>query len=279
MRFKRIYIEITNTCNLTCSFCIQNQRVPRRLSVDEFAHILKAVRPYTEYVYLHVLGEPLSHPHLHVFLQMLQEAGLQVNLTTNGTLLKAKEKDLQNVAIRQLNVSLHSFPQHYQTSYLSDVMAVCERLALRRIHVNYRLWALKDQRLDDATQAVLDMVCSHYHKKLAVEDVQRMQRIDIAAYLHLHFEQQFAWPSLSVAELGDKGRCLGMKTMLGILSNGDVVPCCLDSRGDICLGNIFVESLADILQKQRVHRMMEGFSKFRLQEPLCRHCGYCRRFQ
>ena len=59
MRFKRIYIEITNQCNLKCSFCIQNQRKSKYLSINDFSYILDELRPFTDYIYLHVLGEPL----------------------------------------------------------------------------------------------------------------------------------------------------------------------------------------------------------------------------
>ena len=110
MQFKRIYVEITNTCNLSCSFCIQNQRKPRRMSVAQFSHVIREIKPYTGHVYLHVLGEPLSHPDLKTFLQICDEQGMQVNLTTNGTLLKACRDVLINSRLRQVNVSLHSFP-------------------------------------------------------------------------------------------------------------------------------------------------------------------------
>ena len=118
MQFKRIYVEITNTCNLSCSFCIQNQRKPRRMSVAQFSHVIREIKPYTGHVYLHVLGEPLSHPDLKTFLQICDEQGMQVNLTTNGTLLKACRDVLINSRLRQVNVSLHSFPEHEQPQYL-----------------------------------------------------------------------------------------------------------------------------------------------------------------
>ena len=88
MRLKRVYIEITNTCNLACSFCIQNQRQPRRMNIQEFTHVIQEVRSVTRHVYLHVLGEPLSHPDLPAFLQICKANDMEVILTTNGTLLK-----------------------------------------------------------------------------------------------------------------------------------------------------------------------------------------------
>ena len=147
MQFKRIYVEITNTCNLSCSFCIQNKRKPRRMSVAEFSHVIREIKPYTKHVYLHVLGEPLSHPDLGAFLQICDEQGMQVNLTTNGTLLNACRDVLMNSRLRQVNVSLHSFPEHEQPQYLEHVFSVCEELAQKGVHISYRLWSVQNGQL------------------------------------------------------------------------------------------------------------------------------------
>lgn len=279
MRLKRIYIEITNTCNLTCSFCIQNQRPPRRMSVEEFHHVIKQVHPFGSYVYLHILGEPLSHPEVKKILDICADYDMQVNLTTNGTLLKSRRDILyEAVALRQVNISLHSFPQHEQEGYLQDVMEVCEELAKREIHVNYRLWSLGEQGLSKETAEVLRVVEDHYGIHVEEQLITRLQRLDLRDYLHLHFESVFTWPSLTHPYVGDTGRCLGMKTMCGILSDGRVVPCCLDSKGDCTLGNIFTTPFADILNRKQVQEIVQGFADNKIIEELCQHCSYRLRF-
>lgn len=280
MRFKRIYIEITNTCNLTCQFCIQNQRVPRYMSIQEVTHVLDEIQPYTKYVYLHILGEPLSHPYIKEILQCCKERNIYVNLTTNGTLLEHHKDVLCGAGLRQLNVSLHSFPEHEQTHYLQNVLTTGEAIAATGTHVNYRLWSIQENgKLRANTMQLLESVNQHYKLFTEVEEPKRMQRIALGDHLHLHFEDVFAWPSLHVNKISERGRCLGMKTMCGILSNGDVVPCCLDSKGDIFLGNIFKQSFSEILQCDRVKQMLEGFEKHYLMELLCQHCGYRTRFK
>lgn len=278
MKFKRIYIEITNTCNLSCQFCIQNQRVPRIMHVEEFRHVLNEIQPYTDYVYLHILGEPLSHPQIKEILQCCQERNIYVNLTTNGTLLKQQKEVLCTSGIRQVNISLHSFPEHEQRQYLQDVLTTGELIAASGTHVNYRLWSIQENgQLSEETMQLLHYVKEHYNV-IVTEEPKRMQRLELGDHLHLHFEDVFAWPSLEVNKISERGRCLGMKTMCGILSNGDVVPCCLDSKGDVCLGNIFKQPFLEIIQSERVKQMLEGFEKQRLVEPLCQHCGYRTRF-
>ena len=57
-----------------------------------------------------------------------------------------------------------------------------------------------------------------------------------------------------------------------------VVPCCLDHEGDIALGNLFEQSLEEILDSPRARAVYEGFRNRRASEELCRKCGYARRF-
>ena len=277
MQFKRIYVEITNTCNLSCSFCIQNQRKPRRMSVAEFSHVIREIKPYTKHVYLHVLGEPLSHPDLGAFLQICDEQGMQVNLTTNGTLLKTCRDVLMNSRLRQVNVSLHSFPEHEQPQYLKHVFSVCEELAQRGVHISYRLWSVQNGRLSDESTRLLQQLAQHYHIPHPQEFEKRM-RLDVGDHLHLNLESVFQWPSLQHPYVSDYGRCLGMMQMCAILSDGTVVPCCLDSRGDAALGNIFTRSFSSILNSERAVQMKAGFAQHNIVEELCKHCSYRLRF-
>ena len=110
MRFSRCYLEITNRCNLSCSFCPKTKRPARTLSPAEFRLLAEKIRPYTDYLYLHVLGEPLMHPELETLLGICGELNFRVVITTNGTLLPAQETMLlSSPALYKINVSLHSF--------------------------------------------------------------------------------------------------------------------------------------------------------------------------
>ena len=68
--YKKIYVEITNACNLSCDFCIKNKRKLKFMSEDEFKIILEKIKNHTEYLYFHVLGEPLMHPKINEFINL-----------------------------------------------------------------------------------------------------------------------------------------------------------------------------------------------------------------
>ena len=85
--FKRIYIEITNQCNLNCTFCKKNSRPAKYLSLEEFTYILEQIKEDTRYIYLHVQGEPLMHPLLHQFINIAKEKNFNTHIDTNGNLI------------------------------------------------------------------------------------------------------------------------------------------------------------------------------------------------
>ena len=53
---KKAYVEITNCCNLACSFCPKTRRAPRTMSAQEFDLVLSRLEGYVQYVYLHLMG-------------------------------------------------------------------------------------------------------------------------------------------------------------------------------------------------------------------------------
>ena len=95
-RFRKVYLEISNVCNLSCSFCPGTKRKPHIMNEAEFAAIAEKLRPYTDFLYFHLMGEPLCHPELPRFLEIAGGLGFKVILTTNGTLLSKHQNILIN---------------------------------------------------------------------------------------------------------------------------------------------------------------------------------------
>lgn len=258
-RFKRIYIEITSSCNLKCSFCQETLRSPHFMSVDEFAHTLQQIRPYTNYIYLHVKGEPLLHPQLDEILALCRRAGVTVNLTTNGTLLAQKLPILLAQPPHQMNVSLHSADDNDcidMDTYIAQLFASCETLlAQTYTEISLRLWNTTG-------------VPTLFGEKNCV----------IKRHLYVNVQSPFEWPALDNAYCNDRGFCQGLRQHMAVLSDGTVVPCCLDGNAVMALGNIFTTPLKDILAGERSVRFIEGFRAKRAVEPLCRHCSFKERF-
>ena len=96
------------------------------------------------------------------------------------------------------------------------------------------------------------------------------------AFLNQDFE--FTWPSLEGNFISDVGTCQGLRSQIAILSNGDVVPCCLDQDGEINLGNIFNETMEEILEKKITKEIVSGFENRKILHNLCKRCGFRTKF-
>lgn len=281
MRFKKIYVEITNCCNMHCSFCIQNSRKQHFMSCEEFTHIIKEIKSYTEMIYMHVLGEPLLHPEIFHLMQIAHEHGLYVQLTTNGTLLEERLDGLcQATNLRQINISVHSFSQYdvsEQTAYLNKIAQAAHALSDAGKYVSLRLWNMHEDKPSDETLTAI----KHFEQlfNIQIYQTQRRQSVKLMKQVFLQFDEVFEWPDLSNPFVSDTGRCLGWKHMCGILCDGRVVPCCLDSKGTEVLGNIFQESFSNILCNKSNLAILDDLKSGRIKCELCKHCSYRLRFQ
>ena len=276
MRFRKIYLEIGNICNLNCAFCPKTKRTPRIMSEAEFSVLLPKLRPYTDFLYFHLMGEPLCHPKLEKFLILAGQAGFRVILTTNGTLLaKNQEILLSSPALHKVNISLHAFEANELSvpfaEYLHDVFAFGQE-AQGKCIVSYRLW---NQGGADEKNGEILRTAAHYFPEPWTQERSGRRLGD---KIYLEHGEKFDWPDQNAAEGEEKLFCYALRDQLGVLCDGTVVPCCLDHEGDLALGNLFTQSMEEILQTPRAKAIYEGFSCRVAVEELCRKCGYARRF-
>ena len=273
--YSKVYVEITNICNMSCSFCHGHSRAGRRMSREEFARVLEALEGQTKYIYYHLMGEPLTHPELPEFLKMAAARGFKSVITTNGTLLSRRGDELIAAGVHKVSVSLHSFEEgadEFYEKYIRDVADFADRASAAGIIVVLRLWNRGfDGGRNDRTWELL-------HTHLDGEWAENTRGVRIRDKLFLEWGDRFEWPDMKAAERTDCGFCYGLRDQFGILCDGTVVPCCLDSDGVIALGNIFSEDIEKILNSPRARAIYDGFSRRVAVEELCRRCGYARRF-
>lgn len=265
MRFKKIYLEITNKCNLNCDFCIKNKRQEKFMAEDEFIFILKRIKNYTNYLYFHVLGEPLLHPKINELIDLASSLGFYVNITTNGYLINRIKN---NKNIRQINISLHSYNNKYKISlddYLNNIFNAIDNLTANKTFVSLRLWVKNSYN-----KSIIEKINSHYNTDININTIN----FKINDYLFINNFHEFIWPDLNNNIYEEKGDCYGLKDHIGILVDGTVIPCCLDTLGNINLGNIFKDSLDKIISSNRYQKILIGFKNHKKCEELCKHCKF-----
>lgn len=284
-RFKKIYIEISGSCNLRCGFCPGAGRLPRLMGPELFAAAVAGAAPIAEQAYFHILGEPLAHPRFPEYVTLCSEKGLPVNITTNGTLLADdRVQTLLDPIVRQVSFSLHSLapdaPGQDIERYLADVFRFTRQAFRVRpdLYVNYRLWNLGAAG-EGANAPIIGLVEREFGVELKRDvDVRWKKGRRVVNRLSMHFDTRFAWPSRSAPLVSSLGTCRGLGDHFGILSDGTVVPCCLDWEGAAPLGDLKSRSLDEILGGGRSQAMARGFRENRLVEDLCRRCTYISRF-
>ncbi|NUN05345.1 MAG: radical SAM/SPASM domain-containing protein [Bdellovibrio sp.] len=286
-RFQKINIEISNICNLQCSFCPEVVRSKKIMPLELFQRIIQQVAALTEQVCFHLMGDPLVHGELADFIQVCEQQEVKIFFVTNGVLLREKQAQLLlSPALRQVNFSLHSFHDNYPdrdpTVYLERIFAYTERALLERpdLYINYRLWNLQEVRgAASRNREMLARISDRFSVNIESHvDVRLKKSVHLKNRLYLHFDTEFIWHSVDLPILGSKGTCYGLSSHFGILVDGTVVPCCLDKEGAIPLGNIRDQEILEILDAPRSQALLAGFRQKKLVENLCQRCQYIERF-
>lgn len=276
-RFRKIYLEISNICNLHCAFCPGTKRQKGWLTEEAFRQLLPKLQPWTDFLYFHLMGEPLCHPLLYRFLDLAADADFRVILTTNGTdLSHHTERLCQARGLHKVNISLHAFESNDLSMSMEDYLDGCFSFGVQaqgKIIVSYRLW--NHGGADSQNELILETLRRYFPEPWVTES----RGIRIGQRVYLEHGDKFDWPDLDAPIQSQRVFCYGLRDHIGVLCDGTVVPCCLDHDGDIALGNLFQQELADILDTPRAKAIYDGFSTGNAPEELCRRCGYATRFQ
>ncbi len=278
-RFSKVYFEITNRCGAACSFCPGHARAPRDVTRAEFLRILDQLAGRATYLYFHVMGDPLCHPLAASFAEEAAARGFRVMITTNGLYQEAAQAVVGTGAVYKISFSLHSyganrFPLPLE-AYLEGCFSAGEAAAAAGTLCAFRLWNRTPGEPEDGAgnQEILTALKRRFGEGWTVNRMGYR----IRPRLFLEWGERFQWPG-EAAESDRPLFCHALRSQIAILSDGTVVPCCLDGEGRMALGNLFLSPLGKILSSPRAVRLYDGFTLHRAAEPLCRTCGYARRF-
>lgn len=290
MMIDRCYIEITNTCNLDCYFCPKHHRKRRQLSEEEFDLLTDRVRGKVCFLYFHLMGEPLLHPLLPQFVTMARKKGFKTVLTSNGTLLHRAMALLDTLPYK-IQLSLHSHESNARgelSEYMDQVMRFSTQAAGKGTCMVLRLW--NQGGMDRENEEVMRLIEKYVPKPWK----ERPDGFRLCDNLYLEFDRKFEWPGgggkaasddsdgkqeesdgkleASPSKSKQEYFCKALIKQIGVLSDGSLVPCCLDHDGDVILGNLFHQSLEEILASPRAQALVEGFRHHAATEPLCQSC-------
>jgi len=271
---KKAYLEITNDCNLACTFCHGTRRPLRYISKEDFTRAATQLRRHSEYIYFHLMGEPLLHPLIYEFLEIAHELDFHVIITTNGTLLRERGNLLlSSPAVHKVSISLHAYEANCLEmsidDYLDGCFDFCRKASEAGIISVMRLWNIGGDNSEN--DYILSKMRGYFTSEW--KPVQNGFRLS-QNKLFLEWGDKFDWPDEKGDRVSDCHSCYGLRDQVGVLCDGTVVPCCLDADGVIALGNILTEELSAILEKPRALALKRSFEERKIKEPLCLRCGF-----
>lgn len=272
--YKKIYLEITNVCNLDCTFCHKTCRKKKFLSREEFLYLTDKIADHTRYLYFHLMGEPLLHPDIGWFLQKAAEKNFRVTVATNGFLIKEKATVLLSSPLYKITVSLHSYEANITDisleEYINTIICFCKEAEKNGTICVLRLW--NEGGANELNAAITEILHKHFNF------TENRKGCTLSEKIYLESAEKFIWPDKN-APTQNVTFCMGLRDHAGILCDGSVVPCCLDADGEITLGNLFNEEFSDIINKPRARAIYDGFSKKQCSENLCSRCQYATKFK
>jgi radical SAM protein with 4Fe4S-binding SPASM domain len=254
------------------------------MSPEEFKVALEQLAPRTSLLHFHVLGEPLLHPDIGLFLDMCEKSGTQVHIVSNGTLLHKRIDDLRNKdALRSISISLQSMcataTEEEFCNYLDVLIGSIQTFSSSKPLFSLRLWNQGTTTTESISfEKALKEMGNRFKRKDLLDSLLTQRAMMLSENLSINTAERFEWPQLNTTAVGDTGYCLGLKEQIVVLADGTVVPCCLDSDGVMSLGNIFTTPLEMILLSDRAKNIQFSFRKNIVAEELCKHCTFRTRF-
>ena len=132
-----------------------------------------------------------------------------------------------------------------------------------------RLWNEGGQ--DSANAKILDIISGRH----ALTRLTRDNGWKVADNIYIEYDRMFEWPDSDREEIETEDVfCYALRNQVGVLVDGSVVPCCLDHAGEIVLGNLYEQSLKEILAGSRARTIYDGFTSHKAVEDLSKRCGY-----
>lgn len=299
MRFEKIYIELSDICGLNCGFCPSVKGVRGAMSVEKFGIIAKKVAGVGRIYTFHLLGDPLVLPNLKDFIKLANAHKMTLELTTSGFYMSEKNAQLllESENIRQINLSLMAFLAQKKLNLNEYFAPILRFLHLHLVQnsqsfVNLRLWNLGANFTPPfENNAIYSLLEREFNTKIQ----KNAPKNRLENRIILHQSELFCWAGTKADDLGVqkefvdlqgeknalkvpcvKGSCHALRKQIGILSDGTVVPCCMDTSGVMGLGNLFTQELSEILASKRAVAMKKGFERSEFTEKLCQQCEFGR---
>jgi MoaA/NifB/PqqE/SkfB family radical SAM enzyme len=268
------WADVTSECNLKCIMCPQSRGLkPRqaKMPVEMFRSIIDDVRENHPLIKLYLSGEPLLHEGLFEMIEYAGAGGCRTMIHTNATAL-TKEMS-ERILASALTFLCFSFDGCTPEIY--------ERLrppaSFAQVSSNIRQYLDLRRQCGGGPHTAIEIIRMRETEGLLTDFVQEWMA---AGADDVHIVDCLTWHGLvDDRRIGCRPDAAGYKPCAApfqhgcILSDGTVVPCCLDVNGRMPLGNVAATRFRDIWAGNSYRRLrLEMLTGAFPPDSICAHC-------
>ena len=307
-RLKSLFIHLTTSCNLSCSHCYTSSDNQKKGDFLSYDHVIKMVDELANKSGSSLTlsgGEPLVHPDIKKILTYAARS-LEVHLLTNGTLIDDEWANFLAHLDISVQLSLDGSNNKIHDRIRGDGSFKKTLNALNYLQqaglgkkINFST-TITSQNIDDLPAIIvlaedLKVPLVRFlplREKGNAEEAwhqigQGLDTADYNRFFNFIFERGQKRASSIELSCGLSGFLLTMDDqtsdddtwcpigkMLVIGADGNVYPCVLMMTEEFRMGNIFSESLAQIISKKEMSSLCNTLSKRKDTIKDCKPCSW-----
>jgi radical SAM protein with 4Fe4S-binding SPASM domain len=272
---QEIIIEVTNRCNLRCPMCIRTHLEAletKDLSLEEFNILLNRITNKTERIFLAGLGEPLLNPEIVAIIHKCSERGLRTTIHTNATLLSAELScALLSAGLSSISISFDGATEETYEYYRcgADFNKVKQNI-LNFLEIKR---ALRTKVLVEIQMVIFKRNLKEINLFFDMWSIRGVDFIRIKND-HMRVSDESGIEENNLIFKKKSGCCAILwRGPATIDVDGMVYPCCMNSRDNLILGNIFSENMENLWCSDLANKLRNDFVKKRAKLATCRQCN------
>lgn len=311
IKLREAFLEITSRCNFRCRFCVHPQMRRPKMDMDanDAKRLIGQIAESfaIDHLSLHLYGEPLLHDRVNELARYATQNRLNVNLTTNGAMLtKTKLKAFLDDNVWRIVLSIQHDEKDFGTrragkrwtaqSYFGHIAKLVQFFidyksrhadCPTRLEIHYLLTGdIKPGVQLIENDADVAKVLNWWGKRLPdhfkpesnpnpIEDQESGYRIQFGRDAYIRFKPAISFGN-AVGEAApdqcDNGYCFFPDSVLCILSDGNLVPCCIDFEGEMKMGNALESDIVTVWNGSRAREIRAAFERGEAPTDRCRQC-------
>ncbi len=261
-----VNIETSSFCNLQCPMCVREATSSinySNMAMDLYKKVIDEISEYTDLAVLHNSGEPLMNSNLPEMVRYADKCNMGTMFSTNAALLTAELSErLINNGLSLMIIALDGVTKKVYES-------IRKGAEFEQVEKNILVFLEKKKALGrNNPRVILQFIEMESNKHELPQFMEKWAKHDVSLFIK---------PSVVHGRKINRkieSHCDRLWLQTVILSDGTVVPCCVDYNSDFALGNVNDSKLIDLLTSKKMMEIRKGNRDDPNGFSLCASCNY-----